>query len=349
MSNPDYFSFDPDWEAYASKNGLPIPSNKIPSRGPITFSEINHVAARAYQISSDKEWSAAHPLKSVGYKSQLIKVTVRDGAQISVKISCPHESRTLMDNANLPVLFVTHGGGWVSGSHISEEACLLRSLYEHFNLITISVEYRLFPDSEFPVWINDAWDVLERLLSFSEEFVTGLNVRCDLNKLILMGSSSGAAISAVLAQSCRDKDVKVMGVVLHVPVLCDYRHFPSGTGGHSNSYLQCTETFLSSCQMASLWNLVLPSPTAGKDSLASPLLGNLERLPPHLISIAGRDSLRDEGIAYARKLGEAGSAVTLNVYGGVPHNFVQYDELQCTLKFREDLKSGLEKLFTVGT
>jgi acetyl esterase/lipase len=343
MSNLEYFIFDPDWEAYASKNGLPIPSNDIPPPGPIVPIEINWTAARSYQASADAEWDAANPLESVGYRSHLMKVTVRDGAQISVKVSYPDQSRLKASgNTTLPVLFVTHGGGWISGSHISEEAWILRHLYEHFDLVIVSVEYRLGPENRFPVWINDSWDILEKLISDSESFVSGLDIICNLQKLILVGSSSGATISAALSQSCREKGLEILGVVLNVPVLCDYRHFPS-ENRYSDSYMQCTKTFLDSGQLAALWNMVHPSSTSGSDPKASPLLGNTDKLPPHLIFVAGRDPIRDEGIAYARKLEKSDIPVKLNVYKGVPHNFAQYAELKSTLKFREDFKAGLEQ------
>jgi acetyl esterase len=345
MSTSEYFKFDPDWESYASKNGFPIPLNEQPPPDPITPVEMNFAAARAFQAKKDAKWDADNPLEDVGFRSQLLSVAVRDGAHVSVKISCPDEARLKAagnGDAPLPVLFVTHGGGWVSGSHISEETSVLRPLYKDFNIIVVSVEYRLAPEHKFPVWIDDSWDVLEKLLSNPTPFVSSLGVACNLQKLVLVGSSSGAAITATLSHECRDKGVRIAGVVLINPVLCDYRHFPS-EGKISESYLQCTQTFLGSCQMATLWNTVLPSAISGNSPRASPLLGETRDLPPHLIFVAGRDSLRDEGIAYARKLESASVPVELSIYQGVPHGFYMYAELKCSSRFREDLKTGIRE------
>lgn len=49
-----------------------------------------------------------------------------------------NQRENILPKFTLSILFVTHGGGWVSGSHISEEAWLLRSLYNHFNLIIMA-------------------------------------------------------------------------------------------------------------------------------------------------------------------------------------------------------------------
>lgn len=340
-----YFAPDPDWAALATEMGFPPPTNDVPPRDqPIEPAEMDFSAGRKYQDELDAQWEKSNSVASTGYESKLISVTARDGTEISVKVSCPKASRLNGRSLALPVLFVTHGGGYVSGSHASEEAWLLRPLYKPFDLVIVSVEYRLAPENKFAVWIEDSWDVLDRLLHHSDTFVCGLAATCDLEKIVLAGSSAGGGISAALSQMCRDQGVRISGVILNVPMVCDYRHFPYGT---SNSYLDCNQDYMGSAHLVTCWNTLLPSATAGTDPLASPLLGNLDSLPPHLIFIAGRDPLRDEGLAYVEKLDAANVPLQRHIYRGVPHNFAHYETLRATKKFSEDTVAGFREMFNI--
>ncbi|KAH7354851.1 alpha/beta hydrolase fold-domain-containing protein, partial [Rhexocercosporidium sp. MPI-PUGE-AT-0058] len=288
----------------------------------------------------------AHPPESVGYVAHLATIKVRDGAEISVRISHPTSGRLQEKGVTspLPVLFVTHGGGCLQGTHLSEEAWLYWHLYEDFELVIVSVEYRLAPEHKFPVWIEDSWDVLETLLSSKKSVFSDLDVEMDIKKVLLAGSSSGAGISAVLSQMCRDKGILLSGIILNVPVVCDYRHFPAQhkSEGQISSYRQAVETFGSGA-MVMVWNVTQPSELSGLDSKVSPLLGDLSNLPRHLVFVAGQDALRDEGVAYATKLRENGVEVELKVFSGVPHHFAQISELKATARFQKILRETLAR------
>ncbi|KAJ5159534.1 uncharacterized protein N7482_006538 [Penicillium canariense] len=352
MSTPDYFTSDPDWEAFATKNDIPLPSTTSrPLSAPIDFTQLDFASIRAYEATSNTKWAESHPMEEVGYTAKSVTVRARDGADINVKVSFPLSDRLHArgkDKASLPILLVTHGGGWIQGNHTSEELWLLYPLYERFDLVIVSVEYRLAPENRFPIWIEDSEDVLDALLDSPERLLSlNANIKVDLNRLILAGSSSGAGISAALSQICRDKGIPVNGVILNAPMLCDPRHFPAAEYGPSEeclrSYAQCMDIFMGSSGLLAVWNLIHPDPASGLNSKASPLLGDMKRLPRHLIFVSGQDPLRDEGIAYARKLEEGNVPVTLHVYKGVPHNFGHFWELQATKRFWGDLRATLEE------
>ena len=153
-SDANLFEADPEWTSYAEKHGY----LKDPSTAPTLPIKLDLPADRAQQAISEAEWARKHPFSAVGYTSYLTTIKVRDGADISVKISFPSRlsgSSATAHREKLPVLFVTHGGGWVQGTHITEEAWLVWPLCEHFDLYVVSVEYRLAPEHEFPTWMDD--------------------------------------------------------------------------------------------------------------------------------------------------------------------------------------------------
>ena len=126
------------------------------------------------------------------------------------------------------------------------------------------------------------------------------------SKVILAGSSAGAGLAAGLSQACRDKNIPIWGVILHVPMVCDYRHLPEAECPNPTSYVRCsTDVFLNSGEMKAIWDNAIPTADSNAPStLASPLLGNLAGLPQHLVFVTGQDPLRDEGMVYAGNLAE---------------------------------------------
>ncbi|KEF57608.1 uncharacterized protein A1O9_05526 [Exophiala aquamarina CBS 119918] len=325
-----YFESDPDWAHFAAQNGYSLKSP------PYEIPKLDLASNRTAQHVSEGTWAAEHPLSSVGYESTAATVSARDGFNIPVKISRPVTSRAPGDKP-LPLLFVTHGGGWVQGTHTTEEAWLLWPLYEHFDFVVLSVEYRLAPDSPAPTYIDDSWDVLTDVLARSGE------LHFDPDRVILAGSSAGAGVAASVSQIARAENVKIYAVLLNVPVLCDYRHFPESEYPYT-SYEECGGAFFSSGEMRAIWDIVAPEPEGGLDPKISPLLGNLGGLPYHVIYVAGQDPLRDEAIAYAEKLEKAGGKTSTTVYQGVPHNFGEFWPLEATQRWWVDIRKHVREI-----
>lgn len=202
----------------------------------------------------------------------------------------------------------------------------------------VSVNYRLAPENESSTYMYDCWDALQNVMRRADE------LHFDPKNVILTGSSAGAGIAASLSQLARDQlDLPIRGILLNVPVLCDYRHFPKEDYEYS-SYEQCMGTpLLAGGEMKYIWNKVVPDDQAGNDPLVSPLLGELKGLPPQAVFVAGQDPVRDEGIAYAEKLEKGGVSTTLHVYQGVPHNFAEFWQLSTTQKFWSDVRTSLRE------
>lgn len=58
---------------------------------------------------------------------------------------------------------------------------------------------------------------------------------------------------------------------------------------------------------------------SAEDPLVSPIFAELKGLPPHWVSVAGHDMLRDDGERFAEKAREAGIEVVLDVGEGQQH------------------------------
>ena len=82
--------------------------------------------------------------------------------------------------------------------------------------------------------------------------------------------------------------------------------------------------FLTTPIMEWMWDMYIPNPEDRKQKYVSPVNATLEELkglPPALIQVAENDILYDEGVAYGRKLDEAGVPVTISVYKGMIHDY----------------------------
>jgi acetyl esterase len=299
-----YFASSPDWERYSNDPSRPELALKPEPSKP---DPIDIAADRAAQTVEEGKWAAEHPPESNGYITREERVTTRDGVQIGVKIYCPKKHATTAEK--LPLLFVTHGGGWVQGTYVTEEVWLLYPILTGLEVVIVNVDYRLAPEYTYPTYVEDCWDALQWTVGRLEE------LGADPANVILAGSSSGACLAAVMAQKARDVEMRVKGVLLNVPVMCHPRWFPREEYEYT-SYMQCAGTMLNGQEMHQIWDMGCPDAERGKEVQASPLLGSVERLPPHLVFVAGQDPLRDDGMAYVEKLEKAGVKVKWHIYQG---------------------------------
>jgi len=178
--------------------------------------------------------------------------------------------------------------------------------------VIVTVEYRLAPEFPEPYPREDTYAALEWTAASAER----LGIRLD--RLMIGGASSGGGLAAGAALAARDRRGPVLcGQLLDYPMLDDRcttastRQF-DGIGVWDRV---SNETG---------WNALLGSARGGPEvsEYAVPArAGNLAGLPPAFIDVGAADIFRDESIAYATGLWEAGGDAELHVWPGGFHAF----------------------------
>ena len=217
-----------------------------------------------------------------------------------------------------PVLVFFHGGGWVLGNLETHDS-MARALAARSDCMVVAVDYRRAPEYRFPAAIEDAYTVTRWVANNAEA------IDADADRLAVGGGSAGGNLAAVVTQMARDKTIVTPSIdyqILLYPAL-DYSY-------ETTSYLQnAAGYYLTEDQMAWFWNHYLRAGIDGRNPYASPLKArDFTGLPPAFVMTCGFDPLRDEGIAYADRLEEAGVAVDHVNYDGMIHDLVNMRHLR---------------------
>jgi acetyl esterase/lipase len=192
-----------------------------------------------------------------------------------------------------PVVVYFHGGGWVLGSHDSDDP-LCRDLCKRADALIVSVNYRHAPEARFPAAADDGLAAVRWISEHAAE----LGGRP--GALAVAGWSAGGNIAAVTCQLAHDAGgPRIAGQLLLTPVTdCDTSR---------PSYIENADGYvLTASLMKWFWDHYA-DPAARTDPKASPLRArDLSKLPPAFVVTCEFDPLRDEGLAYAHALAAAG-------------------------------------------
>ncbi len=259
--------------------------------------------AEARQVLAGAQKSVKVDLSGVETKEKSIEV---DGAAVKLTVVRPVGA-----TGELPAFMFFHGGGWVLGDFPTHER-FVRDLVAGSGAVAVFVNYTPSPEAHYPIAINQAYAATKWVAEHGKE------IGVDGKRLAVAGNSAGgnmAAVVAIMAKEKQGPEIKLQ--LLFWPV--------TDATFETASYNQfATDRFLTKKMMMWFWDNYTTDANTRKDIHASPAQATVEQLkglPPAFVMTAENDVLRDEGEAYARKLGEAGVVVSAVRYDGLIHDF----------------------------
>ena len=198
-----------------------------------------------------------------------------------------------------PMLVHFHGGGWVQGSIDSHHgACAW--LAREAGLRVLSIEYRLAPEDPFPAQADDA------LLAWRSVMSDPARFGADPSKVGVSGDSAGGQVATVLCL-----DLKAAG---EPQPACQILIYPvtDCTGSFESRATFASGYYLTKARMDWFEECFVPAGESGNPRVSPLFAEDLSGLAPAVVSVAIADPLRDEGVAYAERLAEAGVRVRLD-------------------------------------
>lgn len=111
-----------------------------------------------------------------------------DGVELKMDLYYP----TANEEGPFPAAIYVHGGGWSSGRKTSGAGAADIPFLQAAGFLTVSVDYRLAPEYEFPAMLEDVKCAVRSLRAHAGEY------RLDPNRIGVWGSSAGGHLAALL-------------------------------------------------------------------------------------------------------------------------------------------------------
>jgi acetyl esterase/lipase len=265
-------------------------SRQEPDQGPQQSLEVRRKMTDAYTARARVEWTKICPNTIVEDKM----------AGVPVRLVTPEN---LPEKNKDKVLLNLHGGGFNSDSGSYTESIPIAS---YTGIKVIAVLYRLSPEVKFPAGVDDSVAVYKELLkSYKPEHI------------VIYGTSAGAILTAEVAAKIKQLGLPMPAALGIFSGMGDFARAgdsiamyglrglaghldPPEPGAHDPYYVGATDA---------------------KDTILSPIYGDLHGLPPTLFVTSGRDLLLSGTVNLHRAYLNAGVDAHLVVYEALPHAF----------------------------
>lgn len=263
-------------------------------------------------------------VKSLAVTSQQIEIIDqsikgRDLNDIPLRIYKP-----LSSIENLPVLYYIHGGGFFGG-HMGVVEQLVKMIVEKFDLIAVSINYRLAPENPYPKGHEDCYEGLKWIYEHISEFGG------DKEKIFVAGDSAGGNLTQYCTtRDLEDKNYHIKGQLLLYPTVNmggiddEYVHWSLDKYHLHPKHKKIVTTMLQMMGGDNGMTSMLGDILGTKDIMnpyLTPYRMDLKGMPPTFVTVGEHDFLYIECLAYARKLCLAGVNTKTVVYKGMGHAY----------------------------
>jgi acetyl esterase/lipase len=275
----------------------------LEARGPFTLTA--EMLPRMRQLDVPEE-VVDERLRSRGYQRRSVTVPGHLGDPIDLAI-IDRVERT----GTTAAVFSIHGGGMVFGHHLGNLDSFDDWLLDH-DVVLVSVDYRLAPEYPDPYPVEDCYAGLVWVAAHADE------LGIDPARIVIAGQSAGGGLAVGTALLARDRQgPDLMAQILVSPMLDDR--------DETVSTQQIDGVGVADRQMNRFaWDAYLGPRRATpyvSEYAAPARAADLSALPKTYIDCGSAEVFRDEDVAFASRLWEAGVDAELHVWPGAFHGF----------------------------
>jgi len=208
-------------------------------------------------------------------------------------------------SGTLPCVYYIHGGGMILGTVEGEEGSAMRICHE-VGAVVVSVDYRLAPENPHPAPVEDCYAGLVWTAANVEE------LGVDPGRIAIYGGSAGGGLAIGTALLARDRGSPQLAFMMPIyPMIDDTNTLPST---HEVTDIGIWDR----PGNIEAWKWYLGGKEA--DQYAAPARAeDVSGLPSAYIDVGTVDLFRDEDIAFAQRLMQAGVPSELHVRPGSYH------------------------------
>ena len=298
-----------------------VPRPKLPLRTAVfaraleRFGRSSIVGLDEAGILAARQWAAPqrwpHTWVTGGVSERVairdLEFPTRDGAARGLRVYSPRYAA-----GPHPIVVFFHGGGYVLGNtRMYDPLCSF--IGKALPAVVVSVDYRQAPEHRAPTALYDCIDALAWVHAHAWQ------LRGDAARIALCGDSAGGGLAALVCHATYDAGGPAIAhQALIYPCTDATQSFPSAAEHERAPVLSAekirifTEHYLA--------DVIDPT-----DPLVSAFWReDLRGMPPALVQTADLDPLRDEGLAYAERLADAGVPVRATNYLRTVHGFMSF-------------------------